>query len=125
MKNNPINGRLQITKQKQYLSQAIGRQIYLTRKSLGLTGKALADKLGVSQQQISRYERGVCRIDVDVLIYLLNQLGEPLDNFFHNVSIILKEHSPNIYEEYHTLFFPLLSLSNEQYTLMRTGHYIS
>nr|ELR5042322.1 helix-turn-helix transcriptional regulator [Providencia stuartii]ELR5084508.1 helix-turn-helix transcriptional regulator [Providencia stuartii] len=110
---------------KQYLSQAVGRQIYLTRRSRGLTGKELADKLNVSQQQISRYERGVCRINIDMLIYLLNQLGEPLDSFFHNVSIILKEYSPKSYEEFHALFFPVLSLSNEQYVLMRTGHYIN
>ncbi|MDX4945440.1 helix-turn-helix domain-containing protein [Providencia manganoxydans] len=123
MENNPNNEGLQIT--KKHLSQAIGRQIYLTRKSRGLTGKLLADKLGVSQQQISRYERGVCRIDVDALICLLNQLDEPLDNFFHNVSIILKEHSPKVYQEYHALFFPVLALSNDQYILMKTGHYIN
>ncbi|MEX9786721.1 helix-turn-helix domain-containing protein [Providencia manganoxydans] len=123
MKNNPNDKHLHIT--KKHLSEAVGRQIYLTRKSRGLTGKLLASKLGVSQQQISRYERGVCRIDVDTLIYLLNQLDEPLDNFFHNVSILLKEYSPKVYEECHTLFFPVLALSSEQYILMKTGHYIS
>lgn len=123
MKNNAYNEHLKTTKHE--IGQAIGRQIYLTRKSRGLTGKALAEKLNVSQQQVSRYERGVCRIDVDVLIYLLKQLGEPLDNFFHNVSLLLKEHSPKVYEEYHALFFPVLSLSNEKYILMKTGHYIN
>lgn len=80
MKNDSGNLCQQIT--KQHISQAIAHQVYLTRKSRGLTGKELADKLGISQQQISRYERGVCRINVDVLIFLLNKLEEPLDKFF-------------------------------------------
>lgn len=123
MKSNPNGEYIRVI--KKHLSEAIGRQIYLTRKSRGLTGKLLASKLGVSQQQVSRYERGVCRIDVDMLICLLNQLEEPLDNFFHNVSILLKEYSPKVYEECHALFFPVLALSSEQYVLMKTGHYIN
>ncbi|MGM0939170.1 MAG: helix-turn-helix domain-containing protein [Pseudomonadota bacterium] len=122
MKNKPRDEFLHVA--KIHLSQAVGRQIYLTRKALGLTGKELAEKLGVSQQQVSRYERGICRIDVDTLVYLLNQLGEPIDSFFHNVSIILKDNSPKIYEEYHSLFYPVLNVSNEQYALVKTGHYL-
>lgn len=53
---------------KQHLSLAIGRQIYFTRKMRCITGKQLGELLNVSQQQVSRYERGVCHIDVDALV---------------------------------------------------------
>ncbi|MEY1549389.1 helix-turn-helix domain-containing protein, partial [Providencia manganoxydans] len=33
-----------------------------------LTGKELAMKLNVSQQQISRYERGVCNISIEMVM---------------------------------------------------------
>lgn len=104
---------------KQNLAKAIGRQIYLARRAQHLTGKELAVKLGLSQQQVSRYERGVCRIDVDTLIYLLNQLSVPLDVFFHDMSLTLKELSPKTYEQYHSLFIPVVNITQEQYFLMR------
>lgn len=110
---------------KQHLVQAVGRQIYLTRRGCGLTGSQLAEKLGVSQQQVSRYERGVCRIDVDSLVYLLNQLNVPLDVFFHNVSLILKEVSPQTYAQYHSLFYPVVNATQEQYVLMKANHYFN
>lgn len=36
----------------------VGKRIQKRRKELGYTGSQLAAKLGVSQQQFSRYERG-------------------------------------------------------------------
>lgn len=110
---------------KQHLAQAVGRQIYLTRRGRGLTGSELAEKLGVSQQQVSRYERGVCRIDVDALVYLLNQLNVPLDVFFHDMSLTLKELSPETYAQYHSLFSPVVNLTRDQYVLMRANHYFN
>lgn len=117
VKNNATSECHKVT--KKYLFQAIGREVYLIRKSRGLSGKELADKLGVSQQQVSRYERGVCRIDVYTLILLLNKVGEPLDSFFHNVSIRLKEYSPKTYDDYRALFFSVLTLQNEKCDLIR------
>lgn len=108
---------------KQYLTQAIGRQLYLIRKARGLRGDDIAKKLGVSQQQVSRYERGVCKMDVDALVYLLNQLNEPLDQFFYDVSLILKNEAPNIYAEYELLFFPLINYSNESCFLTKVENY--
>ncbi|MGJ3355912.1 helix-turn-helix domain-containing protein [Providencia sp. Je.9.19] len=100
---------------KQHFSYAVGRQIYLIRKLRGLTGKELAEKLGVSQQQVSRYERGVCRVDVDMLVYLLYQLDTSLDDFFIKVSLIIKNESPKIYAEYHSLFYPAMNMSHDKY----------
>ena len=125
MGNKSCSDKSAMLASKQYLSQAVGRQIYLTRRGLGLTGSQLAEILGVSQQQVSRYERGVCRIDVDTLVYLLNQLRISFDEFFHNVSLTLKELSPKTYAQYHSLFYPVVNATQEQYVLMKADHYFN
>lgn len=108
---------------KQHLAQAIGRQVYFARRSRGVTGSELAEKLGISQQQVSRYERGICRIDVDTLVYLLNQLNIPLDEFFYNVFLTLKQISPKTYEQYYSFFYPVIDMKNDKYSLMKINHY--
>ncbi|HDF2342584.1 TPA: helix-turn-helix transcriptional regulator [Morganella morganii] len=53
---------------KYAVSEAIGQVIRQYRTNAGLTTKQLAHRIGISQQQLSRYERGVNRIDVDTLL---------------------------------------------------------
>lgn len=105
---------------KQQLSLVIGRQIYLTRKARCMTGKQLGEQLNVSQQQISRYERGVCHIDVDTLIYLLYILDMPIDQFFSQVSVRLSQQFPATYAKYHSLFIPVTDASNNEYRLIKS-----
>ncbi|EKT60427.1 helix-turn-helix domain-containing protein [Providencia rettgeri] len=52
------------------LSFYAGQQVRRLRKKAGMTTSDLAILLGVSQQQLSRYERGVNRIDIDTLSHL-------------------------------------------------------
>lgn len=108
---------------KQYLAQAIGRQVCFARRSRCVTGSELAEKLGISQQQVSRYERGICRIDVDTLVYLLNQLNIPLDTFFYNVFLTLKQISPKTYEQYYYCFYPVVDMINDKYLLIKSNRY--
>lgn len=54
------------------VSKAIGRKITYYRKMKGISLDKLAALIGVSQQQQSRYERGVNRINLD----RLNQYAE-------------------------------------------------
>ncbi len=49
------------------ISQIIGHKIRQQRQHLRLSAKAVAERVGVSQQQFSRYENGLCKIDVDML----------------------------------------------------------
>ncbi len=48
----------------------IGRYISEKRKALGLTQAELAEKLGMSNKSVSKWERGVCLPDVSV--YMLS-----------------------------------------------------
>lgn len=59
----------------------IGRYIALKRKELGLTQRQLADKLGVSDKSVSKWERGVCLPDVSLYLELCAALGISVNEF--------------------------------------------
>lgn len=47
---------------------AIGARMRLRRKSLGISQGALADQIGVSFQQVQKYERGANRVSGSTLV---------------------------------------------------------
>ena len=57
----------------------IGKYIASKRKSLGMTQKQLAEKLGMSDKSVSKWERGVCLPDVSVYKELCSILGISLN----------------------------------------------
>ena len=54
---------------------AIGKRIQQRRKEVGFTAENLAEQIGVSQQQFSRYERGATKINVAHLVNIAVILG--------------------------------------------------
>lgn len=64
------------------VDSAIGRKIQQRRKELGLTAEVLAEQIGVSQQQFSRYERGATKINVAHLVNIAVILNTPISWFF-------------------------------------------
>lgn len=56
------------------LSFYCGLVIKNLRKERGLSGLKLAEKLNISQQQMSRYERGVNKLSIDTLFSILTIL---------------------------------------------------
>ena len=59
----------------------IGRYIADKRKALGLTQKQVADKLGMSDKSVSKWERGLCLPDVSIYITLCNIVGISINEF--------------------------------------------
>ena len=59
----------------------IGKYIAGKRKSLGMTQKQLAEKLGMCDKSVSKWERGVCLPDVSVYKELCSILGISLNEF--------------------------------------------
>lgn len=59
----------------------IGKYIAGKRKALGLTQVQVAEKLGMSDKSVSKWERGVCLPDVSVYMDLCNILGISLNEF--------------------------------------------
>jgi transcriptional regulator with XRE-family HTH domain len=60
----------------------IGRKIKSLRKSQGLSQIELAGKIGVSFQQIQKYEKGSTRISVARLQEIANAIGVDITIFF-------------------------------------------
>ena len=60
----------------------IGKYIAGKRKSLGMTQKQLAEKIGMSDKSVSKWERGICLPDVSVYLELCEILGISLNEFF-------------------------------------------
>lgn len=57
----------------------LGRRLRLLREEAGLDQVALADALGVSQNSISRWERGEQTVSIAAVCRLAWALGRPLD----------------------------------------------
>ncbi|WP_340617309.1 helix-turn-helix domain-containing protein [Xenorhabdus entomophaga] len=60
----------------------VGRRIQTKRKELGITATALAKQISISQQQLSRYERGTNRINLAHLVVISTILDTPIEWFF-------------------------------------------
>ncbi|MFZ7130018.1 helix-turn-helix domain-containing protein [Avibacterium avium] len=56
------------------VDRLVGKRIQQKRKEVGLSASELSEKIGIAQQQLSRYERGENKINithlVDIAIYL-------------------------------------------------------
>lgn len=62
----------------------IGAIIRLTRKTAGLSQMELAERVGISYQQIQKYEKGVSEISVARLSQIADALNTPLGSFIAN-----------------------------------------
>lgn len=60
----------------------LGRRIKLRRKELQVSAAQLAEALDLSQQQLSRYERGGNRISAALLVDIAALLDTPVEWFF-------------------------------------------
>ena len=59
----------------------IGKYIAGKRKELGMTQRQLAEKVGVSDKSVSKWERGVCLPDVSLYSGLCSVLGISINEF--------------------------------------------
>lgn len=53
----------------------VGAEVRRRRKSVGMSQKALADSIGVTFQQVQKYEKGTNRISASVLYVICGQLN--------------------------------------------------
>lgn len=100
---------------------AIGKRILQRRKEVGITAEKLAEQIGVSQQQFSRYERGATKINVAHLVNIAVILNTPISWFFadskaENLTFSTDEHYVPIRNDAlkQRLDFHWTKLNNEQ-----------
>ncbi len=72
MANNPVD-------------QHVGKRLRDRRKLLGLTQQQLAEMLGVTFQQLQKYETGATRIGSSRLFDLCNALDVEANHFFEDI----------------------------------------
>lgn len=72
--------------ERKILCDSIAYEFSLLRQRNSMTGVELGKKLNVSQQQISRYERGINKIPIDILLYVLSIFDTSVNDFFQRVS---------------------------------------
>lgn len=65
-----------------YIDRLIGKRIQMRRKELKLTADQLSEKIGISQQQLLRYERGDNKVNITHLMLIANALATPINWFF-------------------------------------------
>ncbi|MDI6890560.1 MAG: helix-turn-helix transcriptional regulator [Thermodesulfovibrionales bacterium] len=63
-------------------SKEIGERVKKRRRELGISQEKLAEILGVTYQQVQRYESGVNRLNVENIQLIANALSTPVSYFF-------------------------------------------
>ncbi|MEN0653406.1 MULTISPECIES: helix-turn-helix domain-containing protein [Hyphobacterium] len=79
----------------------LGERIRIARKLAGYSQTELAEKLGLTFQQVQKYEQGKNRIAAGRLVDLADALGKPLGFFYDN---------PAAFEPGEPIFQPLKGL---------------
>ncbi|WP_448905957.1 helix-turn-helix domain-containing protein [Haemophilus parahaemolyticus] len=64
------------------IDKMIGKRIQLKRREHKYSADKLSELIGISQQQLSRYERGTNKINVSHLVSIANFLNTPISWFF-------------------------------------------
>ena len=67
------------------IDRHVGRAIRLRRRALGMSQQALAARLGISFQQVQKYERGRNRVGASRLHALATALGTGIGAFFEGL----------------------------------------
>lgn len=73
---------------------AVGTKIRLRRNELGISQKTLADALGVTFQQVQKYENGANRVSASSLARIAKVLEMPVAGLFDNEA----DPAPNLFE---------------------------
>ena len=66
------------------IGKNIGKKIQFLRTSLGLSREHLAEKIGVSHQQLMKYEHGTNRLSVGRLVLIANALSKDISYFYED-----------------------------------------
>ena len=63
----------------------VGSRVRAQRRRMGLTQEGLAEALGLTFQQVQKYERGANRVSASKLYYIARTLRVPISYFFEGL----------------------------------------
>jgi transcriptional regulator with XRE-family HTH domain len=84
-------------KRKLKTSKEIGEKIKKIRKELGISQERLAEVLGVTYQQVQRYENGTNRLNVENIQLVADALSVSVSYFFENGKTFIIAERPSLY----------------------------
>lgn len=65
----------------------VGQRVRMRRNQIGMSQTNLADGLGITFQQVQKYERGSNRISTSKLYEIATALGTPITYFFEDLTL--------------------------------------
>ena len=74
-------------KQANPVDTQVGNRVRIRRMLIGMSQEKLGDLLGLTFQQVQKYEKGVNRIGAGRLYEISRILGVPIDFFYEGVSL--------------------------------------
>src|ERR1700692_991083 len=74
--------RLSMTKKSNPIDEHVGKRVRMRRLTLGMSQGKLADALGLTYQQVQKYEKGTNRISASRLQHISRILQIPVERFF-------------------------------------------
>jgi len=75
----------------QEIDQFVGKKIYSLRLAKGLSRQQLSEVIGVTHQQLQKYEKGTNRISVGRLVLISKALDKPTSYFYDGLDLDTKE----------------------------------
>lgn len=80
-----MNQETQLEKKPNPIDLHVGGRVRMRRKFLGLSQEMLADAIGLTFQQVQKYERGSNRISSSKLYDISKSLKVPIQYFFEGI----------------------------------------
>lgn len=74
-----------------YKRKTTGQIVKEYRKAKGMSQMDLAEMIGVSYQQVQKYEKGTNRISIDRLKQIAKALDVPINEFFSPEKLVVSE----------------------------------
>jgi transcriptional regulator with XRE-family HTH domain len=82
-----------VTKKANPIDAQVGNRVRIRRMLIGMSQEKLGDLLGLTFQQVQKYEKGVNRIGAGRLFEIARILGVPIDFFYDGVAAPIDGHA--------------------------------
>lgn len=80
------------------IDRIVGQRLRWRRRELRLTQEQLGDTLGLTFQQVQKYEKGVNRVSAGRLFELATRLSVPIDYFYRGIGDLLSGEPSAVFE---------------------------
>ena len=82
-----------------YVDEHVGNRIRVHRMLMGLSQEKLGEGLGVTFQQVQKYENGANRVSASRLFQISKILNVPVPYFFDNVPVDAASHARRLRDD--------------------------